>query len=105
MKQLALGGVWNRRRATVKSFGMTNREKLHHLVAELSEPDVDEALQYITWQQENGFAHMLHALPSERTSTDEKSREQSAQPEAGTARVIFLDDVKRSPDYGSGFVS
>jgi hypothetical protein len=68
---------------------MTTREKLHQLVEELSEPDVDEALQYITWQQDNGFAHMLSqgseipAVVSEPLEPDE--------------HVVFLDELKHGP--------
>ncbi|HEY7891916.1 MAG TPA: hypothetical protein VIC05_06875 [Solirubrobacteraceae bacterium] len=77
---------------------MTNREKLHNLVDELSEPDVDEALQYITWQQENGFANLLHEVPPEpfSTATAAELSEGFAQAEESTASVIFLNDAKRT---------
>jgi hypothetical protein len=71
---------------------MTTREKLHHLIEQLSEPDVDEALQYITWQQDNGFAPMLSRQQSSPALVSDSS-------EAG-GDVIFLDQLKRGPAYG-----
>jgi hypothetical protein len=68
---------------------MTTREKLHHLIEQLSEPDVDEALQYIPWQQDNGFAPMLSRQPSSPEVLSDCS-------EAG-GDVIFLDELKRGP--------
>lgn len=78
---------------------MTNREKLHHLIDDLSEPDVDEALQYITWQQENGFAHLLHALPEEHSAGEEKTGAETP------GDLIFLDDVKRGQGFQPSFGS
>jgi len=78
---------------------MTNREKLQHLIDELSEPDVDEALQYIIWQQENGFTNLLHALPSEHSPEEQTSEEGSS------GRVIFLDELKHDQGIGQNAVS
>jgi len=71
---------------------MTTREKLHHLIEELSEPDVDEALQYITWQQDNGFAHMLSRQPPTPVLL--------ADPPEADGKVIFLDEIRDRPSCG-----
>jgi hypothetical protein len=71
---------------------MTTREKLHHLIEHLSEPDVDEALQYITWQQDNGFAHMLARQPPFAAALSDPPEEDG--------HVIFLDQLNRGTACG-----
>jgi hypothetical protein len=70
---------------------MTTREKLHRLIEGLSEPDLDEALQYITWQQDNGFAQMLSQQPRPAVLND---------PPEANGQVVFLDQIKRRPASG-----
>jgi hypothetical protein len=81
---------------------MNNREKLQHLIDNLSESDVDEALQYITWQQENGFASLLHAPRHERSASAPTELDDPSP----SGQVIFLDEIKRDGDgYGENAAS
>lgn len=80
---------------------MTNREKLQHLIDDLSEADVDEALQYITWQRENGFTNLLHGPPTEQPIKESQTPEEP--PASG--EVIFLDEIKRGQEYGHSALS
>lgn len=78
---------------------MTSREKLHHLIDDLSEPDVEEALQYITWQQENGFAHLLAPQSTKQRSKGSQNQAPSTEQPASGGQLIFLNEIKRTQEY------
>jgi hypothetical protein len=74
---------------------MTKREKLHRLIDELSESDVAEALQYVTWQRADGFTRWLRSLPYDQTDHEDSEESQTCGDTESTARVISFEDLRK----------
>ncbi|HEY7934035.1 MAG TPA: hypothetical protein VID48_09430 [Solirubrobacteraceae bacterium] len=74
---------------------MTAREKLHRLVDELSEPDVEEALQYITWQRADGLTRWLRSLPDHETDPPTQELTDPPDDHEQTGRVISFEEIRR----------
>lgn len=74
---------------------MTKREKLHRLIDELSESDVAEALQYVTWQRADGFTRWLRSLPYDQTDAEESDLGEPSAETERTARIISFEDLRK----------
>jgi hypothetical protein len=73
---------------------MTEREKLHRLIDELSESDVAEALQYVTWQRADGFTRWLRSLPPGQPDLDSGDTGPEADESRPNARVISFEELR-----------
>lgn len=74
---------------------MRAREELHRLVDELSEADLEEALQYITWQRADGLTRWLRSLPDPQSEDLARDpRDPSSEPEQ-LGRVISFEEIRR----------
>lgn len=85
----------NRRRRWIQSAVMSKREKLHRLIDELSESDVAEALQYVTWQRADGFTRWLRSLPYDQVDAEELDPSESTGEAERTARIISFEDLRK----------
>lgn len=74
---------------------MTKREKLHRLIDELSESDVAEALQYVTWQRADGFTRWLRSLPYDQDDAEDSDLGESPGEVERTARIISFEDLRK----------
>jgi hypothetical protein len=74
---------------------MTKREKLHRLIDELSESDVAEALQYVTWQRADGFTRWLRSLPYDHAEGEEGDLSESCEENERNARIIPFEDLRK----------
>jgi hypothetical protein len=65
------------------------------LIDELSESDVAEALQYVTWQRADGFTRWLRSLPYDQVDSEDVQESQACDDAEGTARVISFEELRK----------